>query len=112
MRLVQVLYRLLDQATWDECNELDPDFLAALLAQVSLPFGSQGASNKELGLVRDPAETIPDFKDHRQFFWHFTETPCCDLFKTVLGNAHLNEHGYAAAMDILSSYQKKAKVRL
>ena len=111
MRLVQVLYQLLDSVTWNESNEFDPNFLAAVLAGVSLPFTSKGVTS-QLGLVRDPWETIPDFKDHRQFFWHFKETPCCDLFKSVLGNAHLNEHGYAAAMDILSSYQKKAKVRL
>jgi hypothetical protein len=70
---------------------------------VSQPFSGTG-NCQQLRLVRDPWETIPEFKDHREFFWHFEETPCCDLFKTVLKSLHLKDHGYAAAMDILSSY--------
>ena len=103
------MYQLLDLAAWDGDYELNPDFLANVISYVSQPFDRQG-DLYPLGLVRDPHEALPEFDDHKLFFWDFKEVPCCDLFKTVLNDSHLSEVGFSAAMDILGSYQKKARI--
>jgi len=103
MRLVQVLWRMLEQAEWKEDTTFDPDFLAKVISLISAPY-CQNRERRPLGIVHDPWFEVPNYENQSDFLRHHQEKPCCEVFQSVKQSPHLNCYGYAAATDTLVYY--------